>query len=118
MVQRTVIFSGIFWVFCFLLMVFMGDDSAIGNPYYLSNGHYDSWWELFTTAFDLNGGDQLFLYCCDVINYTGESFGYSYADMNLIIFVFFGPLLFLNLLLILLVQNRRIRQLEKENEPN
>jgi hypothetical protein len=118
MVQRAVLVSVIFWVFCFLLMVFMGDDNAISNPYHLSNGHYDSWWELFTTAFDLNGGDQLFLYCCDVINYTGESFGYSYADMNLIIFVFFCPLLFLNLLLLLVVQYRRIRQLEKENESN
>lgn len=116
--KKQYLISTIFWLFFIVLIISMGDESiALNNkehfPYYLSQ--YGSFLDLLFKLTEINYNKDLFVYCCDVINFCGRYFGYSYADMNLIIFVVAMPMFLINLIILLIIQHREIKRLQERS---
>jgi hypothetical protein len=113
--KNVYVLSILFWSFYGLMILGGGDDSVVPNPYYLRNhATYTSISDFLEVLTDLSHyGLNLFTYCCDVINYLGDFFGYSYQDMNIILFVVTPPLLFGNLICIIVSQIIVINNLKK-----
>jgi hypothetical protein len=57
--------------------------------------------------------DQIFDWCVDVLVYWAGIFGITYKEMNVWVFVIIWPILTLVLIGIVVVQQRKIRQLSK-----
>lgn len=115
--KRYYIISGLFWGFFLLCVLTLGSsETTVWNkqnfPYLLEND-YSSFSELVSKFFTMNLSSDLFNYCCDVINYFGNSLGFSYTQMNLIIFVFGFPLFMLNMVIISILQMFEIVKLKK-----
>ena len=92
--------SVIFWLVVFSVILLCGNESYVVSPYLLKGYRYDSYLDLFATLFLKDNNLTLFEKCCDIINYIGRNYGYSYQDINIIIFVIISPLLMLNLIVI------------------
>ena len=92
--------SVIFWLVVFSVILLCGNESYVVSPYLLKGYRYDSYLDLFATFFLKDTNLTLFEKCCDIINYIGRNYGYSYQDINIIIFVIISPLLMLNLIVI------------------
>jgi hypothetical protein len=103
------------WSFL-LFVIFCGGSEAAKNfnhknfPYLIKKDYVD-YDDLIQTGLENVDANNLFNYCCDVINFLGCDFGYTYTEMNLIIFVFFGPLFIINLILIVVLQGFYIKKL-------
>lgn len=103
--KSVYILSIIFWIILIFSVISLGSDQFELSPYLINDYTYKSFSDLFYTLFLKVNNLTLFEKCCDIINFTGRFYGYSYQDMNIIIFVIFSPLFVLNLLLICLVQS-------------
>jgi|LakMenEpi03Aug12_release.lakeMendotaPanAssembly.Ray.scaffolds.fasta_scaffold113275_6 hypothetical protein len=107
--------SVLFWVVFIVGLFYFGDPETTSwnkvNFPYLLEKDYTSLFSLSTKFFEINLEKDSFNYCCDVINYFGNELGFSYTQMNLIIFVFGLPVVIINLLLILILQFFEIRKL-------
>ena len=57
--------------------------------------------------------DAIFDWCVDVLLYFAGVFGITYKEINVWVFVIIWPILTLTLFVILIVQQMRIRRLEK-----
>ena len=57
--------------------------------------------------------DQIFDWCVDVLVYWAGIFGITYKEINVWVFVIIWPILTLVLIGIVVVQQRKIRQLSK-----
>jgi len=57
--------------------------------------------------------DAIFDWCVDVLVYFAGVFGITYKEINVWVFVIIWPILTLTLFVILIVQQMRIRRLEK-----
>lgn len=115
--RKYYIISGLFWGFFLLCVLTLGSsETTVWNkqnfPYLLDND-YSSFSELVSKFFTMNLSSDLFNYCCDVINYIGNSLGFSYTQMNLIIFVFGFPMFMLNLIVVLILQVFQIKKLNR-----
>ena len=117
---KTLYFLSItFWIVFYLLFVLLGDDSSVANPYYLKNHEvYNSYFEFFNILSDLKPEYNLnvFTWCCDLINYIGDDYGYDYQTTNLIIFVIGIPLFILNIILIVIIQLFTLIKLNKKSK--
>ena len=58
--------------------------------------------------------DQIFDWCVNVLVYWASVFGITYKEINVWVFVIIWPILTVILIGIIVVQQRRIRQLSKE----
>lgn len=58
--------------------------------------------------------DQIFDWCVSVLVYWAGIFGITYKEINVWVFVIIWPLLTMILIGVVLIQQRRIRQLSKE----
>lgn len=114
-VNNFYVLSILFWGFYVYMIINCGDETAVPNSYYLKNHEvYKSFSDFMVVLSDLpKYGLNLFTYCCDVINYIGDVYGYTYQDMNIILFVITPPLLFGNLILIIILQVVVIKNLKK-----
>jgi len=115
--RKYYIISGLFWGFFLLCVLKLGSsETTVWNkqnfPYLLDND-YSSFSELVSKFYTINLSTDLFNYCCDVINYIGNSLGFSYIQMNLIIFVVGLPMFMLNLIVVLILQAFQIKKLSR-----
>jgi hypothetical protein len=58
--------------------------------------------------------DQIFDWCVNILVYWARIFGITYKEINVWVFVIIWPILTVILIGIIVVQQRRIRQLSKE----
>lgn len=58
--------------------------------------------------------DQIFDWCVNVLVYWAGIFGITYKEINVWVFVIIWPILTVILFGIIVVQQRRLRQLSKE----
>ena len=58
--------------------------------------------------------DQIFDWCVNVLVYWAGMFGITYKEINVWVFVIIWPILTVILFGIIVVQQRKIRQLSKE----
>jgi len=58
--------------------------------------------------------DQIFDWCVDVLVYWAGIFGITYKEINVWVFVIIWPILTVILIGIIVMQQRRIRQLSKK----
>jgi hypothetical protein len=111
--------STLFWTAFFLLIIFLGDkqDPRIDDFRYLIENHvYTDFLDIFNVLFHLEEFKiNLFDWCCDFINFLGYTFGYDYETINIIIFVFIFPCIFLNVLFISILQFLLLRKLKNSS---
>jgi len=58
--------------------------------------------------------DQIFDWCVDILVYWAGIFGITYKEINVWVFVIIWPILTVILIGIIVMQQRRIRQLSRE----
>jgi hypothetical protein len=58
--------------------------------------------------------DQIFDWCVNVLVYWAGIFGITYKEINVWVFVIIWPILTIILIGVIVVQQRRLRQLSKE----
>lgn len=116
--KRHYIISALFWGFFLLCVLTLGSTETtvwnIKNFPYLLQKDYTSLSEIVSKFFEINLSSDLFNYCCDLINFTGNSLGFSYTQMNLIIFVFALPMFIVNLIVIVIFQVIEIKKLNRK----
>ena len=56
--------------------------------------------------------DQIFDWCVNVLIYWANMFGITYKEINVWVFVIIWPIVTLALMIIIFLQQRRIRQLK------
>ena len=97
-------------LFAFLITLSFKSNSNPMYHYYLKKD-YRSTNELFSVLNDsgLNSTNNLFKWCCDCISYYAKVTGYTYEEMNIILFVICQPLLIL-LFLFLYLRERYKRK--------
>jgi hypothetical protein len=83
-------------VFLLLSMISLNSYSKPSYHYYLKKD-YNSTKELFSTLSTqgVKSTNNLFKWCCDCISYYAELTGFTYEEMNIILFVIGQPLLIL-----------------------
>jgi hypothetical protein len=100
--------SLISWILFLLAIVLFSNtkDPSINRfPYLYEKHNYDSFAEVIKVLFNLDKYNLSFFdWCCDCINYIGHTIGYNYEIINILIFVIILPGIFLNLLLIAIIQ--------------
>ena len=103
------------WIVFLSAIILFGntDDSSIARfPYYFEKQNYDSFAEVIEVLFNLDKYHLSFFdWCCDCINYIGQTIGYNYEVINILIFVIILPGIFINLLLIAIIQFFVLRKL-------
>ena len=104
--------SALIWIFFVYIFISSGNDNPIQNPYLLKSS-YDSFSEVLDQLSIIDYKTDLFEWCCDCINFISKSFGYTYQEMNIILFVYFLPGVILNLIIILSVQLIQIKLLRR-----
>ena len=107
--------SVLFWVVFTIVVLSLGNSETVSNnkkffPYILQND-YNGVSDISIKFFDINLEKDSFNYCCDIINYIGNTLGFSYPQMNIIIFVVLLPLIIVNLLTVLILQYFEIKRL-------
>lgn len=111
--MRTIYLGSlIFWLIVLIVFISGGDESYATSPYLLDGYVYNSYSDLFGTLFIKPNNLNLFEKCCDIINFIGRTYGYSYQDINIIIFVLLSPILIINLLIITIIQGFLIKKLK------
>jgi hypothetical protein len=60
--------------------------------------------------------DQIFDWCVDILVYWADIFGITYKEINVWVFVIIWPIVTIILAMIVLIQQRRIRQLSVEEQ--
>ena len=58
--------------------------------------------------------DQIFDWCVNILVYWAGIFGITYKEINVWVFVIIWPILTIILIGVIVVQQRRLRQLSKE----
>ena len=113
--KKYYIISVLFWVAFMLGVLNLGDKMTTNwnkqNFPYLLEDNYSSVLDITIKFFEIDLKKDVFNYCCDVINYIGNLLGFSYTQMNLIIFVIGVPLFILNLIVVLIFQFLEIKKL-------
>ena len=107
-------------IFLIVSMISLNSYSKPSYNYYL-RGDYHSTKELFSTLSTqgFKSTNNLFKWCCDCISYYAELTGFTYEEMNIILFVIGQPLLILFFFFLFLRERfkRKIMQL-KYRQPN
>lgn len=102
-------------LFLMLSLISLNSYSKPSYHYYLKDG-YRSSQELFSTlnTQGFKSTNNLFKWCCDCISYYAELTGFTYEEMNIILFVIGQPLLILFFLLLFLRERskRKVMQLK------
>lgn len=113
--KKYYIVTVLFWLTFILLVVSIGDiHTSVWNKQnypYLLDDNYNNFSELVGKLFNTDIKLKFFDYCCDVINYCANSLGFSYPQMNIIIFVIGLPSLIINMFLLIVVQISEINRL-------
>lgn len=100
-------FSIIYWVIIiYFISVFTTNQKD--NIYYYKSGGYDSFTEVILEIFNKNNINGLFQWCCDVLQYVAIQIGYTYEELNIIIFVILQPAIILYLFILCLHQRSKL----------
>lgn len=92
-----------FWICLTCIVIVSGIDHPIQNEYLLV-ASYNSFFDVLNQLSVIDYNTDLFEWCCDCINFLARKFGYTYQEMNIILFVIFLPGMLLNLIIITIIQ--------------
>ena len=56
--------------------------------------------------------DSVFQLCVELLKYLGNALGYSYVEINIIVFIIIGPIVLSTLMLITYLQYKKIKNLK------
>lgn len=103
------IFSAIYWfiVFCFVSVFTTGQKD---NIHYYKAGGYDSFAEVIAELFNKTSINGLFQWCCDLLQYAAIQLGYTYEELNIILFVILQPAMIVYLLVLCVYQKRKLNR--------
>lgn len=59
--------------------------------------------------------NQIFYWCVDTLKYWAKEFNMTYEEINVWLFVIIYPLVLLALIIVVLVQKRKIRILKRQS---
>ena len=109
--------SLLFWIVLTIGLLNLGDSKTISHnktafPYILQKD-YNGVSDICVKFFEINLETDCFNYCCDIINYIGNTLGFSYPQMNIIIFVIVLPLIIINLIIVSILQFLEIKRLSR-----
>jgi len=104
------IFSIVYWlIILFFVSVFTTGQKD--NIHYYKSGGYDSLFDVIIELFNKNSINGLFQWCCDILQYVAIQIGYTYEELNIIIFVILQPAIIFYLIVLLIYKNNKLRKL-------
>lgn len=111
------IFTTLYWflVLCFVSVFTTGQKD---NIHYYKSGGYDSFTEVVLELFNKNSINGLFQWCCDILQYVAIQIGYTYEELNIIIFVILQPAMILYLFILCVHQRYKLGRLNNRGIVN
>ncbi len=105
----------------FIITILLSISAIASTPqskkyhFYLQK-NYQNQTELFDTLYEkgFKSSDNLFLWCCDCIMFYARKWNLSYEALNLIIFVFLGPVIMFILFIWIIIQGIVIIRLKRK----
>ena len=107
--KKFLVYTGVFWTIVVYVMSKFSSDVTHRTHYYLINKSYTSL-ELFESLLKQKNTDGLFLWCCDCIQYYADKLGYSYEELNIVLFVILQPALIFYLFTVCVYQYYRLNK--------
>ena len=111
--KKYLIFTVIFW----MVVLSVASKFASGRQHrvhYYHSKNYESAGSLFIDLAKQRSTDGIFEWCCDCIQFYAEKFGFSYEELNIVLFVILQPAMIIYLVItvaILLFTRRKPRLL-------
>jgi len=68
--------------------------------------HFNSSSELYSDLISQNSTNGFFNWCCDCIQFYADKLGYTYEELNIILFVILEPCIILFLLTLLILKRK------------
>jgi hypothetical protein len=93
-------------IIVFTIIILLSISAIASNP--KSKGYY------FYLQKGFKSSDNLFLWCCDCIMFYARLWDMSYETLNLIIFVFGGPIVIFVLFIWIIIQRIMIIRLKRK----
>ena len=87
--KRFVILSSVFWGLILMILFLLKSGKPSKGFYY--HGNVNSIYDLVVDFFQQKTSTGLFQWACDSLQYFGSILGYSYKEMNFVVFVVFQP---------------------------
>ena len=100
-------FTIIYWlVVTYFISIFTTNQKD--NIHYYKSGGYDSFYEVVMELFNKSSINGLFQWCCDILQYTAIQTGYTYEELNIIIFVILQPAIIFYLTVLVLNYKKKL----------
>lgn len=87
--KKIITLSLLYWIIVFLLIFSLRSNTKVERHYY--NGKIDSSEELYECLYKQKDMNGFFEWCCDWLQYYGYVYGFTYQEMNFVVFVIFQP---------------------------
>jgi hypothetical protein len=68
--------------------------------------HFNSSSELYSDLISQHSTNGFFNWCCDCIQFYADKLGYTYEELNIILFVILEPCIILFLLILLILKRK------------
>lgn len=102
------VFSIFYWVIVsYFISVFTTNQKD--NIHYYKPGGYSSFDEVLFELFNKSTINGLFQWCCDILQYVAIQTGYTYEELNIIIFVILQPSIIIYLIILVFYYRNKLR---------
>lgn len=88
--KKFILFSIIYWLITLYVISFLKSGEKKRIHYYHSK-NFDSSFSLFEDLLKQKSTDGIFEWCCDCIQFYAHKMGFTYEELNIVIFVIFQP---------------------------
>ena len=95
--KKFILYSLIFWSITFYVISFF--KSGVKNKvHYYHAKNFDSSLTLFSDLLEQKTTDGIFEWCCDCIQFYAKELGFTYEELNIVIFVVLQPAMIIYLI--------------------
>ena len=91
--KKFLIFSSLYWTIIFIIVFLLKSGKPYSVFYY--HGEVNSIYNLLIDFLLQKTSNGIFQWACDCLQYFGTIWGYSYMEMNFVVFVIIQPALIL-----------------------
>jgi len=107
--KKFIVYTGIFWTIIFYVMSKFSSNGVHKTHYYLIN-KFSTSSDLFGILLKQKNTNGLFLWCCDCIQFYADKLGYSYEELNIVLFIILQPALIIYLFTVCVYQYYKLTQ--------
>lgn len=107
--KKFLIYTSIFWLIVFNIMSKFSSNLEHSTHYYLIKNNPTTS-NLFNELLKQKNTNGLFQWCCDCIQFYAVMLGYSYEELNIVIFVILQPAIIIYLLTFCIHQHFKLIQ--------